>query len=218
MLAAQASVAVAQANLDKAKVFQGFTKIVSHYDGVVTLRNFHNGDFIRQADKGGQTPLLVVQRTDLMRVVAQVPDMHVPFADVGDAVEFSIDNLPEEVFKGFRLSRIAASEDEHSRTMRVEIDVPNPKRFLRDGMFGEVTIHLQTPLKGAMTLPLSTLVRDERNPRKCRCTWSAMTRSSWCPSGSAWTTGPRRKSSRRSSRPRRSSSTNIRGPSYLGRK
>jgi RND family efflux transporter MFP subunit len=162
--AAKASLAVAEAALGKAKVMDSYTEIRSHYDGVITTRGFHNGDFIQDKERGGNIPLLTVQRTDKMRVIVKVPDSDVPFVDEGDPAELVIDNLPDVQFKGYKVSRVSGSEDANSRTMQVEIDVPNKfngKELLRDGMYGKVTIHLEQPLKTAVTLPANCIVHDE---------------------------------------------------------
>lgn len=45
--------------------------------------------------------------------------------------------------------------------MRVEVDVPNEGHFLRDGMYGEATIHLQRGPLDAVRLPSSTLKRQD---------------------------------------------------------
>lgn len=162
LTAAKASLKVAHATLEKAKVYVDFTKIRSHYDGVVTKRNFHNGDFIRAPDHGGHVPLFTIQRTDLMRLIVQVPDTDAPFADIGDAVDLFVSTLPGFKFPGLSVSRIANSQEERTRTMRVEIDVPNPQLKLRDGMYGEVTIHLQNARKDAFRVASSCLHRHEQ--------------------------------------------------------
>lgn len=155
--AAQANLKVAQATLDKAQVFVEFTKIRSHYDGMVTRRSFHNGDFIRDPEHGGSTPLFTIQRTDKMRLIVHVPDNDAPFADQDDPVDLNIATLPGVVFPGLRIARTANSQEERTRTMRVEIDVPNPQTLLRDGMYGEVTIHLQKAPKEAFRVTSSAL-------------------------------------------------------------
>ncbi len=71
-----------------------YTKITSPYDGVITLRSFHRGDFIRSASEGGGVPLLAVARTDLMRVVIPVPDREVPFTNKKDKATIVLDALP----------------------------------------------------------------------------------------------------------------------------
>jgi HlyD family secretion protein len=153
---AKSKVDVASAELAKAQVFADYLKIVSPYDGVVTNRNFFRGDFIQSADKDARTPLLAVDRTDLMRAVVQVPDRDVPFTHVGDPATVEIDALPGARFSA-KVSRVADAEDTQTRTMRTEIDIPNPDRVLRQGMYGRVTIHLGT-LPGASRIPSSAVV------------------------------------------------------------
>ncbi len=155
---ARANVDVAAAALAKAEVFAGYLNIVSPYDGVVTQRNFFRGDFIRSADQSGHTPLLAIDRVDQMRVVVQVPDPDVPFTNRGDEAVVQIDNLPGVRFAG-KVSRTADAEDAETRTMRVEIDLPNLKGLLRQGMYGRVTIQLGT-LPGALRIPSSSLAGE----------------------------------------------------------
>ena len=122
----------------------GYTVVTSPYDGVVTKRHFSRGDFVRGADSGGErVPLLAVERTDLMRVVVQVPDRDVPYVTVGDPAALEIDALPGRNFTA-KVSRYADSEDPASRLMRTEVDVPNPDGVLRRGMYGRATLTLAT--------------------------------------------------------------------------
>ena len=53
-----ADVSAAESDLAKAEVLVDYTRITSPYDGVITRRSFHDGDFIRSAAEGGDTPLL----------------------------------------------------------------------------------------------------------------------------------------------------------------
>ena len=50
--------------LGHATILAQYTRILSPYTGVVTQRNFHDGDFIREAIRGDQVPILSVARTD----------------------------------------------------------------------------------------------------------------------------------------------------------
>ncbi|HEX4608834.1 MAG TPA: efflux RND transporter periplasmic adaptor subunit [Urbifossiella sp.] len=159
---AKADVGVAEADLGRSKVLLDYTIIKSPYSGVVTRRSFHAGDFIKAADQGGTTPMLAVERTDVMRVVVQVPDRDVPFVSAGDPAVVEIDALPGVVFetKGestIGVSRWADAEDPATRTMRTEIDVPNPDGKLRHGMYGRVTILLDQGLKTAVRVPSAAL-------------------------------------------------------------
>ncbi|WP_435017929.1 efflux RND transporter periplasmic adaptor subunit [Tundrisphaera sp. TA3] len=154
---AKANVGVAEANLARAKVMQDYTRITSPYDGVITLRSFHRGDFVRSASEGGTVPVLAVAVTDKMRVVMPVPDVDVPYTNPGDPATLRIVALPGSTFHGV-VSRIAESEDPQSRNMRTEIDLPNPDGLLREGMYGRITLLLQKAAPGSVTIPSSGLV------------------------------------------------------------
>jgi multidrug resistance efflux pump len=143
---AEAAVNTAKARLDTARVNVEYTKILAPFDGVVTHREFHPGAFIRSASDGGITPLLSVKRTDRMRVAVQVPDRDVVLASVGDPATVSVDALEGRQFDG-TISRIAEFEDPTTRTMRIEIDIPNPKGTLRSGMYGRAKITLEPASK-----------------------------------------------------------------------
>lgn len=153
---ARAAVGVAESRLAKARVDLGYSRIVAPFDGVVTRRSFHPGAFIRAASDGSQPPLLSVARTDLMRVVVRVPDRDVVLANAGDPVELTIDALGGRPFRGV-VSRIAESQDPNSRTMRVEVDLPNPDGLLREGMYGRARIALE-PGSQRLTVPAACVL------------------------------------------------------------
>jgi RND family efflux transporter MFP subunit len=153
---AKANVEVAQSNLDKAKVFVSYTRIMSPYSGVVTFRGYHRGDFIRSAEGASvERPILTVGRTDKVRVITYIPDLDVPFTSVGDKARLRLNALPDEVFEG-TVTRFAETEDEQSRTMRTEVDLPNPDDRLRAGMYGELTIVLDESTRN-LTIPTASL-------------------------------------------------------------
>lgn len=152
---AQAKVEVAKASREKTKVMLGYTKITSPYTGVITVRNYFEGDFINARDQGATVPVLVVDETDWMRVVLQVPDLEVPFTNPGDVATVEIDALPGKSFPG-KVSRLADSEDPQTRTMRTEVDLENKDGILRDGMYGKVTIVLEKASSN-LTVPSSAV-------------------------------------------------------------
>jgi RND family efflux transporter MFP subunit len=153
---AKENVKVADSNLAKAKVFVDYTQIISPYTGVVTFRGFHRGDFIRSAESGGgDKPILSVARTDKVRVVTYIPDRDVPFTNVGDKADLVLDALPDEPFKG-TVTRFAQTEDPQTRTMRTEVDLPNPDDRLREGMYGILSIVLDQSAQ-SLTVPTGCL-------------------------------------------------------------
>jgi HlyD family secretion protein len=155
---AKAKVHVSAAELAKAKVFEGYLEIRSPYTGVVTKRTYHEGDFIRAADQGSGagTPLLIVARTDKMRVEMKMPEAYVPYTDKGDPATVELDALAGKKFHG-NVSRIGNSLDPNDRTMRVEVDLENKDNELRDGMFGRVTVQL-TRSANEVSVPSTCLI------------------------------------------------------------
>jgi len=152
---------IEDAKLKKSQLYASFSKITSPYNGVVTARRFHPGEFIQAADKSSGEALLTVGRTDLVRVVVHIPDRDVPYADAGDPVEIEFDTLPGHHFQG-ELARVAYSEDMRTRTMRAEVDLPNDKNLIVDQMYGQMTIQLQAAAE-SLTLPAVCLVGDLKN-------------------------------------------------------
>lgn len=156
---AQAEVDVAQADLEKAQVQLAFATISAPFNGVVTQRTFFEGDYIRSANEGSNEPMLTIERTDLMRVIVQIPDRDVPFVDPGDPAFVQIDALPGRKLPA-KVSRIARYEDSQTRLMRVEIDLPNPTGKICHGMYGQVTIVLDQE-KNLISIPSSCVVQKQ---------------------------------------------------------
>lgn len=154
----QAKQQVAQSQLERSRVMASYTSIVSPYDGVITARNFHRGAYIRSPDHGGDKPILSVDRTDLMRVVLRIPERDVPHVHKGDLCQIKFDAFPKRTFKG-PIARIAATEDSATRTMAVEIDLPNPDGLIRDHMYGRVFVALEEATDG-QTIPSTCIIGD----------------------------------------------------------
>lgn len=140
IIVAQADVKVAQAKVEKAQVLRDFATITAPFDGVVTHRGNYPGDFIPSAVNAKRAePLLIVERTDLRRVIVSVPERDAPFIYVGNTVELEIDALPGKKWSA-KVSRIAPFLDPQTGGMRVEIDLPNPTGQVYPGMSGRATI------------------------------------------------------------------------------
>jgi len=157
----QAEIVVARANVEKAKIMLDYTTIAAPFDGVVTFRGdgVHPGAFIRAAVDSQAEPMLTVARVDKLRTIIDVPDRDVPYCNPGDPVSLRIDALGGRTFEG-KISRVSDSEDLASRTMRAEVDLPNPEGILRDGMYGQAVISLEPP-SNRMTIPATCLVEQD---------------------------------------------------------
>jgi HlyD family secretion protein len=162
---AKQKIEVVKAELSHAQAMLDFATIKAPFDGIITFRKdgFDAGTFIRAATGSSSfTPLLTLQHTKTMRIVVPIPDRDVPYCkpDVSSA-QITFDALPDEKFPPYFVSRIAKSEDLQTKTMRAEIDVPNPKGEIEQGMYGLVTVTLSS-VKDALSLPSACLAGEAR--------------------------------------------------------
>lgn len=157
---ATADVAVAVADLEKTKAMIKYGTITAPFTGVITKRTVDAGAFIQPAEgNSAAKPLLTVARIDTVRVMLQLPMPEVRFLNKQDhAVLDRIDVLPGERFEG-EVARFASALDRSSRTMRVEIDLPNPMERLLPGYYGYVRLLLEEFPK-TPTVPSSALMTD----------------------------------------------------------
>jgi RND family efflux transporter MFP subunit len=158
---AKQTVGVAKAELKRAEVMVKFATIRARFSGVISYRDqgFNPGAFIRAANGGSASgPLLTLQHNEIMRIVVPIPDRDMPYCKPGvSTAHITFDALPKEEFPPYKVSRIAQSEDPQTKTMRAEIDVPNPKGLIAQGMYGLVTITL-AKAENTLSIPSACLV------------------------------------------------------------
>lgn len=138
LMAREAAVKVAQATRDRSRLLLEFANVLAPFEGVITTRGYSRGELVLTTDK---TPIVTLQRTDVLRVVVFVPEREAAQVNVGQPVLVEINALPGKKFVA-KVSRTSASLDAEARTMRVEIDMPNPTGQIRPGMSARVTIEL----------------------------------------------------------------------------
>lgn len=141
---AAAQVDVAEAQVQEIQALLEYTQIIAPFDGLVTRRQVSPGDLVQAAAANRTTPLFTVQRLDIVRVFCDVPEAQVAGISIGGEADVKLYGLAGQVLKG-KVTRLANAIDPASRTMRTEIDLPNPSGLLRSGMYAQVTIKLQPP-------------------------------------------------------------------------
>jgi RND family efflux transporter MFP subunit len=159
---AKAVTDVARRQLEELDELIKYARLTAPFDGVVTQRNVDPGDLVRNSQtssgRDGQA-LFVVTKLDNVRIRVSIPERDAPLATEGDIAKVTLQALPGEVFEG-AISRSAGVLDEKTRTMLIEIDMPNPDGRLRPGMFGQATITLAPP-GDTLTLPANAVRYDE---------------------------------------------------------
>lgn len=153
--AKKAKVTVASADREKTRVISEYAMLKAPYGGTILRRAVDPGEYVHSPNNDKATPLFTIARTDSMTIIMRVPEKEVPYVKLGNPVQMRFDSLLGEVISG-KVTRMAKSLDDKSRTMRIEIDVKNPHGKLYPGMFGAVTL-LLADVKNAMTVPASAL-------------------------------------------------------------
>jgi RND family efflux transporter MFP subunit len=161
LTAAQADVEVGQKRLEELQALMNYAELRAPFDGVVVERHVEPGDLVRNSQTSESSkPLLVIAQLDKVRIRVAIPERDAPLANVGDPASITFPALPRESFEG-TIARIAGGLDERTRTMLVEIDLPNPEGKLIPGMFGQATILLESR-PDQVALPASAVRYDEQ--------------------------------------------------------
>jgi RND family efflux transporter MFP subunit len=162
-LQAQANLASAEANTLRLRNLQGFNKVVAPFDGVVTSRNIDVGDLVDAGNGGVGKALFKVAQIDPLRLYVFVPQVYAQQVKVGDTVTVSLPGHQGEEYVG-SIARTARAIDTGTRTMQVEIRVPNPKDALIAGAYVQVNLPIKQDGE-ALLIPINVLLFRPDGPR-----------------------------------------------------
>ena len=145
--AGEADINLAEANLEAATADQRrleallqYTKIVAPYDGVITHRTINPGDLVQTGTANRpMAPLFTCQEIDKVRVFADVPETNAAAIRPGWMAEVRLFGPDGQTVRG-SVTRVSAALDPTTRTMRIEIDLPNPDEKLLPGMYAQVSL------------------------------------------------------------------------------
>ena len=113
------------------------TTLVSPISGVITARNYDNGDMV-----AGQ-PIFVVQQISPAKVIISVSENLYSYLKKGMPVSIELDAFPGQTFEG-KIHRITPSIDAATHTFPVEVVIPNGKEQIKPGMYARVTMKYGT--------------------------------------------------------------------------
>jgi len=136
--ALEQSVEAARQALDAVTQMEAYLKVTAPFDGVVVERNVHPGALVGPGSgPAASVPLVRLVEVTRLRLVVPVPEDYVEGVSAGTGIAFSVAGFPGKVFTG-KVARIADEVDPRTRTMPVEIDVPNADGRLASGSFCQV--------------------------------------------------------------------------------
>lgn len=149
----QANVEAARANLQRLQDLKGFDSVTAPFNGVITARNTDIGQLI---SAGSGAELYRMAQTDPLRVYVQVPQQYVFDIKPGQKADLSFIERPDKVFEA-TVTRTAGAVDPTTRTLQVELQVPNPNGELYSGSYAQVRFN-HTPVHGAMTISDNAII------------------------------------------------------------
>ena len=128
------------------------TTLVSPINGVVTARNYDNGDMY-----SGGNPVLVVEQITPVKLLINVSETYFTQVRKGAPVAVKLDVYGDEPFEGY-IGLVYPTVDPNTRTFPVEIKLANKDRRVRPGMFARATLNFGT--KDNVVVPDLAIVKQ----------------------------------------------------------
>ena len=114
------------------------TALLSPINGIVTARNYDNGDMY-----SGALPVLVVEQITPVKLLINVSEIYYTKVRKGQPVKIKLDVYGNEEFEGV-VNLVYPTINAATRTFQVEIRVANRDTKVRPGMFARVTLDFGT--------------------------------------------------------------------------
>jgi RND family efflux transporter MFP subunit len=110
------------------------TQLLSPINGIVTARNYDNGNVF------AQLPILTVQQLNPLKAIVHVSESNFTDVKLGMPAEIKLDVYGEEMFNG-KVSLIYPTIDASTHTFGVEVDINNQNMRVRPGMYARVSLN-----------------------------------------------------------------------------
>lgn len=128
------------------------TSLLSPINGVITARNYDNGDMY-----SGGNPVLVVEQITPVKLYINVSETYFTQVKKGAPVALKFDVYGDEPFEGV-ISLVYPTVDPATRTFPVEIKLANKDQRVRPGMFARATLNFGT--KDNVVVPDLAIVKQ----------------------------------------------------------
>ena len=149
--------------MEQRVVMRDYTKVRAPYAGIVTARFADPGALIQIATSSATTaiPLFTIMDLDTVRIYANVPQDDSPWIVPGKTkASVEVTELPARSFTG-TVTRSTLALDPATRSLLVEIDLPNADHALRPGTFAEVALGLRE-IPQALVVPPQAVISTQK--------------------------------------------------------
>ncbi|MBX3328508.1 MAG: efflux RND transporter periplasmic adaptor subunit [Nitrospira sp.] len=153
----QMEVALAQSQTNLA-----YSYIRAPFAGYIAERNLDTGAYVSSATASTSTMsrgIMSLHDINTVRVLFEVVERDIPLVTVGQKAELRAEAYPDHIFEG-TVTRIVQALNRATRTMTVEVDLPNSDRRLKGGMFARVEVLVGTHHQ-ALQIPIDAVSRLE---------------------------------------------------------
>jgi RND family efflux transporter MFP subunit len=157
--AARNNAAAVEANVARLNDLLAYQTVRAPFAGVITLRNVDAGALVNE----GNTLLYRIDQTDRLRTYLNVPQADAGSVRVGQQAVLVVPDLPGHGFLG-AVTRTANALDPATRTLLVEVQVPNPGALLMPGMYAQVDLSVLRK-DPPLLIPGDTLVVRSDGPQ-----------------------------------------------------
>lgn len=133
---------------------KNYLTIRAAFDGIITQRNVDPGTLVGK----NQTPLLVLENLNKLRVRVAVPEIYTAATPVSAFINFTVDAQPSKKYSAI-LARKSNQIDSKTRTELWEFEVTNSNQELKSGMYGNASFNLQRS-ESSFVIPYPTMVTN----------------------------------------------------------
>jgi RND family efflux transporter MFP subunit len=146
----------ARANAERVRTLLSYTRIEAPFAGLVTKRYADTGAMVPAGTSTSTQamPVVRISEDETLRLVVPVPESIVPLIHIGQQVDVSVGSLHRS-FKGV-VWRFTGKVDTATRTMQTEIEVKNPQRLLKPGMYATANLTLDS-IPDALVVPVQAV-------------------------------------------------------------
>ena len=158
---AQAALAATEANVRRLRALKGFQHVLAPYAGVITRRDVDVGDLVNAGNGGFPSALFHIAQIDPLRLYIDVPQRYAPSVRIDEPVTVTQSELASPLHG--KVVRTARAIDPISRTLQVEVDLPNRDGHLLPGAYVEA--RMPVGATGALLAPGDALLFRAAGPR-----------------------------------------------------
>ncbi|MDE7117046.1 MAG: efflux RND transporter periplasmic adaptor subunit [Bacteroidaceae bacterium] len=127
------------------------TQLVSPISGIVTARNYDDGDMY------AGNPVLTIEQMNPVKVIVNISEVYYKQVSKGMPVDIQLDAYEGDTFSG-KVTIVYPTLDEATHTFPVEVTIDNASQKVRPGMFARATVNFGT--KSHVLVPDEALVKQ----------------------------------------------------------